>query len=750
MPKLKIIQSNFSSGELSPAALGRVDIARYTNAVKIGKNIIPQTLGGAKKRPGTEWIAEAKDSTKRARLVPYIIGRDSAYMLELGDGYMRVFKPDGSAVMSGLSPYEITTPYDEQQIVDIDYAQAEDAMYSFHHDITPHRIITSADAKWNFLPVPFTTTPFSEQGHFPAVGLTLSANTVGTGRTMTASASCWLAADVGRAILHNAGVAVITAVGSGTVATVEVKSVFDSTSIPSGEWNLDSSPQTKLTPSAKDPVGASVNMTLTAAGWRAEDAGKFVRVNSGLIRIDSITSSTIAAGEIVTALSAAVAAPALSWTLQSSAWSAGNGYPCTGTMHDQRLITAGTRKNPQTVFGSRIGEPLDFMIGTNDSDGYIFSISSIQTNQITYVIPNRNLLVLTHGGEYSMFSGNEKPITPTNVQVKPQSPNGSRRVKPLPIGKEVLFVQRAGRKLRAIGYRYDEDGYKSTDLTTLAEHITATGIAEMAFQQEPDPVVWCVLNNGGLVSLTFDRDLDVIAWAQHETDGAVESVACMPYGDGEQVWLLVRREIDGAVKRYVERLQPDWFPLYGTEPPALDAIPPESEAVKWGFTLDCAMTMDDATGKTVWDGLDHLEGKTVRCIADGVDMHPMVVTGGEITLTRAAKRILVGLMYSPRIELLPPEMQGASGSIQGDAMSVHQVILRVLNTVGITIGGDDVASGRINGPAQLDYQPQLLTGDIDASTLGWSRGDPEIIIGQAYPFPFHILAVVRAMTINGG
>ena len=750
MPKLKIIQSNFSSGEIAPSALGRVDIARYTNAIKLGKNIIPQTLGGAKKRLGTQWISETKDSTKRAKLVPYIVGRDVAYMLEFGDSYMRVYLPDGSAVMNGAVPYEITTPYDDQELADIDYAQSEDAMYVFHRGIPTHRILTSSDDAWNCLPVPFTTTPFSEQGDFPAVGLTLSANTVGTGRSMTASSSYWLAADVGRAVLHNAGVAVITAVVSGTVATVELKSIFDSTSIPSGEWNLDSSPQARLTPSAKDPVGGAITMTLNLAGWRAEDVGKYVRLNSGLARIDSITSSTVAVGEILIVLSAAVAAPALSWTLQSSMWTSVNGYPCTGTMNDQRLVTAGTLKNPETVFGSRIGEPLDFLIGTGDSDGYVFSISTNQKSDIDYVIQNRNLLVLTNGGEFSMFSGTEKPITPTNVQVKPQSPHGSRRVKPLPVGKEVLFVQRAGRKLRAIGYRYDEDGYKSTDLTTLAEHITASGIAEMAFQQEPDPVVWCVLNNGRLVSLTFDRDLDVIAWAQHSTDGAFESVACIPYGDSEQVWMIVRREIDGQVRRYVERFQPDWYPIYGVEAPDLDAIPPEDEPINWGFTLDCAVAQEDVTGKAVWDGFDHLEGKSVRCLADGVDMPPMTVTGGEITLPRAAKKILAGLMFMPRIDMLPPEMQGASGSIQGDAMAVHEVLLRVLNTTGVTVGGDDVESGRINGPAQLDYPPQLFTGDIDATTIGWSRGDPETIIEQAYPFPFHILAVVRSITINGG
>lgn len=750
MPKVKVIQSNMSSGELAPTAYGRVDIARYVNAAKRLVNVIPQTLGGAKKRPGLQWVASTKDSTKRSKLVPYIIGKDEAYMLEFGDEYMRVFLPTGQAVMSGGSPYEIVTPYDIDALEDIDYSQSEGAMYIFHRAIYPQRLRTFGDAKWDCSPAPFTTVPFAELGDTPSAALTLSANTIGTGRTMTASSAVFLASDVGRAILWGAGIFVITAFTDTTHVTGEVKVVFESATIPTGAWNLDSSPQSTLTPSAKDPVGASITLTLSADGWRPTDVGKFVRANSGLIRITAYTNATSATGTVVIALSAVTAVPALAWTLESSVWGPDDGYPCTGTLHEQRLVVAGTIRNPQTVFGSKTGEPLDHTIGVADDDAYQFPIDSIQTNQIAYVIGVRNLLVLTYGGEFAMFSGNEKPITPTNVQVKPQSPHGARRVKPVAVGKEVLFVQRAGRKLRAIGYRYDEDGYKSSDLTTLAEHITASGIACMAFQQEPDPVLWVALNSGALVSLTFDRDLDVIAWARHSTEGAVESIATIPYGDSEQVWMITRRSVNGSTVRYVERLQPEWYPLYGVEAAGVDSIPPDEDPFKWGFQLDCAITADDAAGKTTWDGLDHLEGETVMCLADGVEMGEFEVSGGEIVLPRAAKRVLIGLFFSPLVELLPPEIQSASGSVQGDAMSVNEVFMRVVNTAGATVNGSEAIPGRINGPGQLDYPPTLFSGDEKITGLGWSNGQPSTVIEQAHPFPFHLLAVIRNLTINGG
>ncbi len=758
MPKVKVLQSNFSAGELAPQAYGRVDIARYPNAAKRLVNVISRTLGGAVKRPGSQFIAATKDSAKRSRLIPYIINRNQAYMLEVGDLYLRVFKTDGTQIASGGSPYEISTPYTEAYVSALDYSQGEDTMYLFHSSVYPKRLRTFGDAKWDCSDAPFTTTPFAELGDYPAANLTLSANTVGTGRTMTADSAVFLASDVGRAILWNAGIFVITAFTDTQHVTGEVKVVFDSTAIPSGSWNLDSSPQTTLTPEdlsadgKPDPVGSSIKLTLSANGWRASDVGKFVRLNSGLVKITEYTSALEVTSTIIKELTSTVAVPAMAWTLESSMWNAANGYPRTGTMHQQRLIVGGTTKNPQTIAGSRTGEPLDFTKGTNDDDAFVFTIETTQekAGPINFISSSRDLQVFTDGGEFSIRAGVEKPLTPTNVQCKPESGHGSSGVKPVKVGKETLFAQRAGRKLRAFGYHYDEDGYKSPDLTTLSEHITETGVASMAFQQEPEPVVWVALNNGRLISLTLDRDLDVIAWDRHETDGAVESVATVPAGDTEQVWMIVRRKLgNGSIVRYVERLQSSWYPIYGTGSPNYDAYPVADEPFNWGFTLDSAVTGDDAAGKTTWTGLGHLEGKTVRCLADGIDMGEFSVTSGQIVLPRTAKRVLIGLWFAPRIELLRPEIQAGSGTTQADAISTNEFTIRVFNTLGAVINDEEVIPGRITGPAQLDQPPELFSGDKRGSTIGWNA-ETEVSITQAAPYPFHLLAIIRSVTVNGG
>lgn len=753
MPQVKVLQSNFSSGELSQKAQGRVDIARYPNAVERAENVISRTLGSADKRPGSQYLYPLKDMTKRARLVPYVVSKDQSFMLEMGDGYMRVYKADGTRVETTPgTAYEIATPYDQTQNREFDFTQAEDAMYLFHSDKYPNRLRRFTDNSWDLSNAPFTTTPFAEQGLYPAVSLTLSSVAVGVGVSATASAGVFMASDVGRAILAGPGVGVITAVGSSTAATIEIKVAFSSTSVASGTWNLDSSPQATLTPGAKDPVGASVSLTLSADGWRAaEDVGKFIKGNGGLVQITAVSSPTVATGKIIKVLTSTVAIPALAWTLESTVWTATDGYPRTGTMHEQRLVTAGTKKKPQTMWGSKSGEPLDFTLGTNDDDAYAYTIGTSNKNQVNpvrYIVSSSNLVLLTYGGEYSARGGTDKPITPTNIKIKPETPHGCKDVPPIVVGKEVLFSQRAGRKLRATRFDYTEDGYKSPDLTTLGEHLTEGRIAGACFQQEPDPIIWVWLENGKLISLTLDRDLDVIAWNSHRIDGAVEWVASMPAGDSEQVWMIIRRKKgDGSIVRYIERLQPDWYPIYGTAMPAPDDFPPGESPDNWGYQLDCAISMDDPAGKAVWTGLGHLEGRVVHCIADGAHLGDFTVTSGQITLPRDAKRVLIGLLFLPYIKLLTPEVQ-FNGTSQGSPMSTSELWIHVYKSTAVTVNGELVITGRKNGPAQLDFPPQLFTGRESVSMLGWERdgtSGPEI--SQEAPFPFSLLSVIRRVTV---
>lgn len=715
MPRLTMIQTNFTAGEISPRMYGRVDIARYANGAMEMENCWPVVHGGAMRRYGTLFCSPCKYPDRKAIMVPYVFNTQQAYMCEFGDLYVRIHFPDGT-----YSGVELATPYTQAMLGQLEYVQGADTMFIFHNSVPINRLRRISNTTWSLAPAPFVTRPFDERGIDFSSGMTLSDSAVGTGRTLTSMVPGFLAADVGREVWAGAGVAKITAVASPTVATVEVLNAFPSTL--NASWSIKGSPQTPNTLSAFSPVGAVVTMTLTAEGWRAADVGKFVKINGGLLEITAYTSPTIVSGLIRSAPTSGTASPANAWSLESSIWNDIDGYPGTGTLFEQRLAVAGSPNFPQTIWQSKTSESLNFELGTKDDDATSFTVSSDQINPILHLAQVKTLVALTYGGEFTVTGGIEKPITPTNIQVKNQSVYGCNRVRPVRIGNELYFIQRAGRKLRAMAYKYDSDAYGSPDMSVLSEHVTKSGIVSMAYQQEPESILFCVRADGVLATMTVDRDQDVVGWARQITDGAFESVAAIPAQDGDQIWAVVRRTINGQNVRYIERF--------------VD-----------GCQVDGGIAGTSVAGQATWGGLTHLQGKTVDIVADGVVMQRQVVAGGQVTLPRNAKRVQIGLPFATRVKTLTPEVQSGTGSAQGNSMRVSEITLRFLETTGCKVNGQTIAFRNL-GENVLDQPPPLFTGDHPLENLGWERGKASIDISQEQPLPFHLLCVITKMTIN--
>lgn len=729
MPRVTPIQTNFTAGELSPRLYGRTDVERYRNAAAILENVWVVVQGGALGRDGLRYVAGAKHDDKHAVLIPYVFNEDQAYILEVGDAYIRFFNAAGQIVVETspgvFTPAEIGTSYAEVDVPLLDYVQGKDTMFLFHAGYPTARLRRFGDAAWVLDPVPWITEPFDEVGHRPATTMTLSDGTVGTGRTMTAGATAFYAADVGRDVEVEGGLARITAYASGTSVTVDVLTPFATTSFASGEWTITGTPLTTCTPSVDKPVGAACTLTLGAGGWRPEDAGKFVEINSGVVRIDTISSTTVANGTITKELSATVASPALAWILKGSVWGGPFGYPRTGTLFEQRLWCGGSPGYPNTFWGSRIGEYLDYELGTNDDDAVSFIADDEKNGTILHMTAMDALVMLTNSSYLTARGGNEKPITPTNVRIKPQAGFGASTVQPERVGAELLYVQSGRKKVRGLSAdKINLDQYGAPDISVLAEHIAKIGLTGMAYQEEPESIVHCTRDDGQMPTITIDRDQDIVAWCRQVTDGEIESVAGLPVPGGKQIWCIVRRTINGQTKRYIERFEP-------------------------GILTDCAITGTDLTGKTVWDGLDHLEGKTVVVKGDGVALNDRVVTGGEIEVERPVKSIEIGLRYTPKVKLLRPEVFGAEGSSQSANMRVSKVVLRFQDTIGATVNGQQVMA-RTTGLGVLDTPPPLYSGDVEISELGWYDADADVVIEQPQPYPFHLLAVITTLTVNNG
>ena len=193
-----------------------------------------------------------------------------------------------------------------------------------------------------------------------------------------------------------------------------------------------------------------------------------------------------------------------------------------------------------------------FGIGANDADSVQFSMSSSEVNQIQWIAASRDMVVGTSGSENTITSGTSAAITPSSIRQRPNTYHGSNTQIPLQIGNEVIFVQQSNRKIRSFRFDFDDDNYNADDLTFLAEHITAGDLKEIAYAQEPDSIIYGVLDNGDMVTGTYNRREQVIGWSRFQLDGDIENVQTISVGDEDQVWIVVERTINSVTRRYVE------------------------------------------------------------------------------------------------------------------------------------------------------------------------------------------------------
>jgi hypothetical protein len=266
-----------------------------------------------------------------------------------------------------------------------------------------------------------------------------------------------------------------------------------------------------------------------------------------VVRITQVNSATEALAEIVyNQMPASIATGGTSFW-EEGAFSAYRGFPRAITFFEQRLFLAGTLANPQTIYSSRTGTFEDFEDGPDDDDAIVMTIASGQVDVIRWLSAGRLLTCGTAAGEFAIGgTTSNDALTPTNVRAVPQTNLGSSSAQPIRIGQIILFPQRSGdpdnasKKIREFAYQYESDAFQSADLTVFSEHITGSGIEQLAYQMDPDSIVWARRSDGMLASLTYEREQQVVAWHRQGiagTDAVVESIATIPGADGDELWV---------------------------------------------------------------------------------------------------------------------------------------------------------------------------------------------------------------------
>ncbi|MBW2623978.1 MAG: hypothetical protein JRD68_13805, partial [Deltaproteobacteria bacterium] len=491
-------------------------------------------------------------------------------------------------------------------------------------------------------------------------------------------------------------------------------------------WAFRNSPATGVNPSGTRKHSITT-LTADADCWRSGDVGKYVLINGGAVHISAYTSATVVKGEVLAALSGTD--KAFDWTLESPVWDAALGYPGAVGFHEERLCFAGSDFWKQTIWGSVSGDYENHTPGPNDADALTLPLSSGEMNRIVWLLSHRALLAGSGGSEWRVGSSRySEPLTPSNVQAKEETFHGAADLSPIKANNAVLFVQRAGRKLRELSFDAEREGFRTVDLTILADHLTEEyGVSQLAWQKEPAPTLWAVRSDGTLLSLVYERSHDVVAWSRHLTDGEFESVAVIPSTTGpDEVWVSVKRVINGSVARYVEYLAPD----FGT-------------VVEDAWFVDSGLKYDGVEVSAV-SGLDHLEGETVAVLANGAEHPNCSVASGSITLNWPASRIIAGLPMASTLETMDLEVFGPEGSTQGRPKTISQLVLRLFRTIGLSVGtcADDLVAISFRSPIdEMDQALDLFTGDKQVAVPGGWDTSQSIYITSDDPLPLTVLGI---------
>ena len=796
------IIASFNAGELSPYLESRTTLDKYRSGCKTLENYLITPYGPANRRSGTQYLGAAKSSSTRCRLLGLNLSDDNRIVMELGVGYMRFWKNGAlmthpvSATWNGVSyttssvleaigiTYASTNtapvfaassgsvgtphPYTESDLRDIQIIQVNNVVYITHPSYVPMRLsywgTNTYNPPFTIGEVPWKWAPMLDQ-NITSTTITPSALT-GTGITLTASSAIFKSSHVGSywqiaqnnptafiesSLLTNSTTATpITVLGKWSLqtfgiwtGTIELQQSDDKgvnwktirTYNSKNDYNAVSSGENTTTCQIRLKVSGTSNTG-------ASDAPRVVftpidAIIKGLVRITGYTSSTVVTATVLSDLAS---------TSATSMWSEGafssvRGYPSSCALHESRIIYAGTSDSPSTIWGSYTSDFQNFKQGAYDSDSYAFTLSSSSGGLIKWIVSKTALLIGTTQDEWSLSSSDgTRPLTPTNVVAKKQSRYGSGSLPALIMNDTVVYLQKMGRKLREFVYAWNSETWVSNDITALAEHTTRGGIVEFAYQRVPDALLWMVRSDGQLVSMTYEREQQVVGFSRHTTDGTFESVACINgLGSEDEVYVLVNRTVAGSTVRYIERFKTGMRD-------ALDT----ADTANWWY-LDSAKRVVLGSPSTTITGLSHLNGKTVSVWADQAVGSTIVtqptVVGGSITLQAPATNVLVGIPFTSTLVPEPLVRDMQDGTSAGRRMKINKMNVKVYQSLAGEYSTDGVNWFPLVArhlTDDMDALPPVLMGYERVTVASNWKDGVDISIRQTLPMPLTIAAIVAS------
>lgn len=783
---------------------GRTDIPKFGMGCRILKNFLPRVYGGVFRRPGTVYHGTLPGP---GRLIDFNVSGTMQYVLELTDQLLRI-REDGELVRDESNEVvELATPYTAGELFEVQVKQVNGVAYFAHPSHPVQRLTRYSDGvtetvSWSWQAVAWSYPPMRGENSSSATvrasatsgdDVTLEfkdevngveidkdvftdsenlADYVGsyievTHRRRDALEKLNLEPD--EAENNEVKTPAITIIGDYTVTTygtwigklvVEVLDsannwqevrIFESAANDPRNISYKATAQVHAQYRLKfthESHSGNPNAVLEVEDTRYSGLGIVTSVPNAHSCVVDVIRDFAYGGEVEGAPDPQYSTP----YFRLGAWGNATGYPRAVSFHEQRLVLGGTEAQPNTVWMSGTNDFENFRYGAYDSDPLAFTLAADEASPIQSILSHVALMIFTQTEEWALLTSEQTPITPANLFIRRQSRIGTTRRPALLALDAILLLERGARKVRRYGY--GAEGGTSEDLTVLAEHLTRSGIRQMAFQQQPDPILWCVTEDGALIAMTIDPSQNVSGWSRHETDGSFESVAVV-YGDSglaDEIYFVVKRTVEETDQYFLERLDPLWLHKL------------EEEDMEKLVYADSAVVYEPGSPQTVFTGLDHLEGKEVAILANGEYRGTQVVASGQITLpasnyegiATACENVVIGLPYESVLQPSKFELETPGGTAQGRRFQTERVTLNVWKTLGIEVA--DYAEAPEDEWFEVSYHdpemavpdpPTLFTGFTEEQIDGAHRENIDVTVRQKQPFPAAILAIIPKFETHG-
>jgi len=581
-------QGFFNGGEITPELGERPDLQRYNSSTKTMLNFFCKVFGGASNRPGTEFVGPTLDDTKNYRCIPFKFSTDQTYNLVFGHHIILVARNGGLVLDSnkpilsvtksnpcvieisshGKSNGDIWYCSDGSQMSELSgrfYKIANVTIDTFEiQDLENQNIDSSGFSDYvsggigAFL---YVINTIYDHEDLYKIDYTQSAD------TMTISCAGYEEQELTRTD-HNAWT-----IGDLTFAP-ELSPPSGSSGIPSSSgleeylYQITALNEDTLEESLPESitVGSSVDLSetdaeikLTVASVSGASKYNVYRQSNGVYGF--IGSTNISGASVFTDNNIG---PDLADTPPGARdpLSELENRSSAVVYHRQRRIFGGSNANPNTHYGTQIGNYYNMNISSpiKDSDAYTLALASNTVNRIRYFISMRDLVILTNDSAWAVRPGGDAAVITAAAEQVQQSELGSAQVKPIIAIDTILFIEEGGGKVYDMGYEFGADQYRGTELSLLASHLfLGFSITDWCFAKKPFSIAWCVRNDGKMLGLTYLKEEKIVGWHQHETKGSFKSIASVQEGQEDAVYMVVERLINGVKRKYIERMHTRFF-----------------------------------------------------------------------------------------------------------------------------------------------------------------------------------------------